>query len=93
MPVRRKPLRLMAPLTKQEVEAKKKARFLQLFVVVTVAQHLCRFNLAEALQEAKAREGGPAPSRRPRKDARVFCFQWNVASFFCRCQYALVWCM
>ena len=65
MPVRRQPLRLLAPLTKKDIEAKKKARRLHLLLLT---QHLCWFYLTKALQEVKAREGGPAPSRRPRKD-------------------------
>jgi len=65
MPVQRQPLRLLAPLTKKDIEAKKKARRLHLLLL---AQHLCLFYLTKALQEVKARESGPAPSQRPRKD-------------------------
>ena len=38
MPVRRQPLRLLAPLAKKDIEAKKKARRLHLLLL---AQHLC----------------------------------------------------
>ena len=42
MPVQRQPLRLLAPLTKKDIEAKKKARHLHLLLLT---QHLCCLHL------------------------------------------------
>ena len=81
MPVQRQPLRLLAPLTRKDIEAKKKARRLHLLLL---AQHLCWFYLTKALQEVKARESGPAPSQRPRKDIAAN-HTFFVFSVFMRC--------